>query len=348
MDEKKTYDNVLIDVYNLCYRYGWRLNKRTPKDIACAFFKAYETYKKKFGQQNTHYYFLFDNATTLWMRKKLNPNYKANRDAPNKPFFRAFDIIETIAHFYDNDVTIYRYKGLEADDYVPNIISRLPEGSSSIMISTDKDWSRCISNSNKVVEQYLDSTRGIIDFETYEKMFGYKPTYSNVCFDKAIFGDDSDCIEPVIPELPKAMFKTIISNFRNMRDFLGNVDKVALDPGWRIRFKKEANQLMINWEIVSAPHLSNDEMNQYSYTCKYDEGHLKALYSTFNITFDDRINYDLKTSIYDVFDGEPVPKYSEQKETTTHSFYSKDGSRTSSPTKQQVTTSLKNSIFDMI
>lgn len=314
--EYKKYNKVIIDVYNVIYRSMKLSSDRDiHNELVENFFKLFEDYKRMFCDEHTQIYCLFDNANTLFERKcAKSSSYKKDRKKYTPPnwFFRSIDLIESIISSYQDGVIYYRVPQWEADDYVPSLISTFSNGTSVLLISTDLDWCRCLSDSNIVVEQYTGfkvnqelADNGIITINSFQRKFKFKPTYKSVCFYKSFYGDDSDCIKPIIEELPMQYFRKIISECKNMEDFIEKIENKTLvfDLGWTLRIKKDKELLLENWKLVTAPFLNKEILDEYKHISVYNGTQLKLIYANLNLTFDKRFSYSVKTSIYDMLDG---------------------------------------------
>ena len=125
------YNVLIFDVYNVFHRAFWKHENLTkvdgkliPIDGICNFFSILNSYIEKFGTKDCKCYFLLDNAkTTILRRKELDEDYKKNRKENEMPqeFYDALNLIELILKFY-RDGILYRKQGIEADDYVQNLI----------------------------------------------------------------------------------------------------------------------------------------------------------------------------------------------------------------------------------
>ena len=297
----KIYDYIIMDCYNIAYRWANKSlkdtlnenNKTIHSEVIENFFKAYETYKNMFADSHTKIICTLDNANTLLLRKSIMPEYKANRvDVPNW-FIESINLIETILAYYDNNLEFYRVKGLEADDFVPNIIKTISEHSTVLMISTDLDWSRCLSNSNIIVEQYIDKNHDIRTVDNFTKQLGFKCNYSSICFYKCFYGDVSDNIKPIMSELPKKMFDLIIDNFNSMPQFYSylELNKIKLDVGWKLNFLRHKDDLLKAWKVINAPNMNIETLKTYKQVCKLNEQMLRVVYSNLNLSFDKRLDY---------------------------------------------------------
>ena len=197
------YNVLIFDVYNIWYRVMWKNdnltkidNKDIPLDAICRFFELTDSYIKKFGTSDCRVFYLFDNAKTtiLRNRKLLDEEYKKNRKEQPTYFYDGLNMVELILKFYRDNSCIYRKEGLEADDFVANILDTyIKEHDKVITFSTDMDWCRCLmddtQNDIKVV-QYTKNNE-ILTVKSFEEKYGFKPTYSNVCFYKCFYGDES-------------------------------------------------------------------------------------------------------------------------------------------------------------
>ena len=226
-------------------------------------------------------------------------------------------MVELILKFYRDNSCIYRKEGLEADDFVANILDTyIKEHDKVITFSTDMDWCRCLmddsQNDIKVV-QYTKNNE-ILTVKSFEEKYGFKPTYSNVCFFKCFYGDESDHILATLSNYPKEYFLDCLKRYNHIDNFIQDVEDgklVYLDTAWRIRIKQLQGRMRLNWNLISSAEISLTDMEQWKIECSYKPNKLLIIYSTLNIVgrFDKRVKIETKSnSIWDMLNGETLDR----------------------------------------
>lgn len=321
------YNNIFFDVYNLWYRVVNKNeslsdigDKKIPINAICKFFELTDGYIKKYGSvENCRVWYLFDNAKTSMLknRKLLDKDYKKNREIQPDWFYTGINMIELIAKYYRDNSVIYRVQNVEADDFVaPLIDNYINEHDKVLMFSTDMDWSRCLLNDTErdvVVNQYTRNNE-ILTVKSFEEKFGFKPTYSNVCFWKTLYGDQSDCILPTLSNYPKQYFLDCINRYTDVSRFISDAlnGKITyLDAGWRIKIKNCAERMMLNWQLVSNMEIDNFDLENWKVECAYKPNKLLIIYNTLNVVgrFDKRVKNENKGSdLLSMLEGETVER----------------------------------------
>jgi spermidine/putrescine-binding protein len=131
-------------------------------------------------------------------RKKINKDYKSNR-VHDEVVLTALKLLRKYYTYRGNEYLTVISSFLEADDYVEGLVNLEEEGMIAL-ISTDMDWARYISDRVHMINNTFDKPYTKQDFFD-EK--GYFPTIAAITLDKAIFGDKSDCIEPILTKKNK-------------------------------------------------------------------------------------------------------------------------------------------------
>lgn len=312
------YDVLIFDVYNIFYKADYlgknelsivkNGNDSVHTEGIIKFFQLINSYIEKYGTKDSQCIFLMDNAKSSIQkyRKALSEKYKKTRTPMPEYFYNELNFIELIIKYYRNNSTLYRCVGLEADDYVNNVVRNLKD-KKILMFSEDMDWCRNISDN---IHQYKD--KGIYTKEIFLEKYGFEATYSNICFYKTFYGDKSDNILPTIPTLPKVYFLDIISKFTNVSQMILNLSSLDyLDGGWKLKFQKEEDNLRLNWNLVESVDISDNELLQYKYDCEFKPNKLKIIYMMLNIMdkFDNRIKSEVKQkSIFDMLEGEDLER----------------------------------------
>lgn len=131
-------------------------------------------------------------------RKEINKDYKSNR-VHDEVVLTALKLLRKYYTYRGNEYLTVISSFLEADDYVEGLVNLEEEGMIAL-ISTDMDWARYISDRVHMINNTFDKPYTKQDFFD-EK--GYFPTIAAITLDKAIFGDKSDCIEPILTKKNK-------------------------------------------------------------------------------------------------------------------------------------------------
>lgn len=314
------YNIFLVDVYNLFYKASWVNDDTTIKTSnketihtggIIGFLNLMDGYIKKYGNEDTKIFWLFDNATTTVnkYRKELSEDYKALRQKQPDYFYKALDMLELILRYYKDNSYIYRLKFCEADDFVDKVIDNYTgETDKVLMFSEDSDWCRFLNDN---VHQYKNHR--LYTKETFFEENGYEATYSNICFHKCFYGDTADNIQPTLINLPKTYFLEIIKQCENMRDFLSYIknhsEKLSfLDLGWQAKITKEYQNLLLNWNLVESADISDSDLNSHRFSCDFKKQKLDIIYSTLQIKgkvdtqrFPNKV--EKGESLFDMFNG---------------------------------------------
>lgn len=213
----KKYDSLIVDCVNFAYR-TFNLKGETPLQISkksvyktsiCNFILSIESLKNKYLSSDGDIYLLFDNyfsradlrSTYMFAdRKKLNEAYKATRKKENKEFYNSINFIRYYYLIGPSNYHTVRIDNLEADDLVEPLFKYLgvDKGEkSALMITTDADWTRYMSDNVDWLPDLKKAPETITDLSN--KM-GFKINKRNVIIYKALFGDSSDNIKSIVPD----------------------------------------------------------------------------------------------------------------------------------------------------
>lgn len=213
----RKYDCLVVDVVNFCYR-TFEKKKDLPvqvgpklvyKESICKFITSIEDLSKKYLHSDGQVYLLFDNyysradLKSSFMfadRRKLDESYKETRKKENREFYNSINFLKYYyligpAKYHTAQIT-----GLEADDLVKPLLSlECCKDKSCLLITTDLDWCRYLSN-NPVVNWLPDLSQEPETIEDLSLQLGFSVSERNIILYKAIFGDASDNIDSMIPE----------------------------------------------------------------------------------------------------------------------------------------------------
>jgi 5'-3' exonuclease len=315
----------MFDVYNIFHRVFFGNenitkidNKLIPIDAICKYFELCDSYIEKYGiKKDCKIYWLMDNAKSrIINRKFIDENYKKNRKEMPEEFYNALNIIELILKFY-RDGVLYRKQGIEADDYVSNIIDNyIDEHDHVLLFSNDMDWSRCLLNDVEhdiKVDQYIKNNE-ILTVKNFEEKYGFKPTISNITFFKCFYGDKADNIPSTLSNFPKEYFLDVLKRYNHVDSFIKDSleGKIKyLDSGWKIKIQQLQDRMRINWNLISAINIEITDLENWKIECSYKPNKLLIIYSTLNVVgrFDKRVKVENKeTSIWQMLNGETLDR----------------------------------------
>ena len=318
------YNVLMFDVYNVFHRVFFGNENLTkvddkliPIDAICKYFELCNSYIEKYGvKKDCKIYWLMDNAKSrIINRKFIDENYKKNRKEMPQEFYDALNIIELILKFY-RDGILYRKQGLEADDYVSNIIdSYINEHDHVLLFSNDMDWSRSLmldETHDIKVDQYIKNNE-ILTVKSFEEKYGFKPTASNITFYKCFYGDTADNIPPTLLNYPKQYFLDAL-RYNHVDNFINDAldGKLPyLDGGYRIRIKQLQDRMRMNWNLISAINIEVTDLENWKVECSFKPNKLLIIYSTLNVVgrFDNRVKVENKSdSIWNMLNGETLDR----------------------------------------
>lgn len=300
------YDYLIFDCYNLMYASTWNKAERLISkgdqiyhvEGIIEFLRRINTYIDTYLEPGGRIYWLMDNAKSSIQRyrKSLSENYKKTRVPQPDWFYKSLNNLELILKSYRNDSYLLRLKFLEADDYVPSIIKNVVhQDQKALLFSTDMDWCRSLGENVHIYKNGDLYTK-----EDFYQEYRFEATYSNICFYKIFYGDETDNILSTLPTLPKLIFHEIISSFSDFYQFLNQAldsKLYYLDQGWVDKIKKERENLILNYNLVTAPEISLQELDQYQQVCKFEEKKLRVIYDFLGMYgVDPRISMPKKSS----------------------------------------------------
>lgn len=177
---------------------------------------------KKYKSNDTYFYITWDGGGKTF-RHELYPNYKGDRTKFAPEFYeQIIELQQLLEHF---DVTQYREKGVEADDFIGTICNLSRKNKQKVIIySGDHDFEQLISNSINVVkhEKNGDLTKDIEWFENnYE---GLKKPCDLIDL-MALTGDSSDNVSGIPKVGDVTGIKLLIAN-NGLDNLLQNIDNL--------------------------------------------------------------------------------------------------------------------------
>lgn len=300
MINERSYDHILIDTNNtFCanhYAFS-NLSYKVKNSIIqtggiYGSVLAFQRLRKRFLKEDGTMWALFDNAKSMVnVRKTIDPEYKLNRTKMPKSFYRSLDYFRLIQLSYSNSEYVVYETGYEADDIAPVIIRKIPTDKKILVVSEDLDWSRLIGYQGRTVHQYMKKM--VFDQSKFNEHYGFLPTVDKIVLYKIIRGDKVDNIPKGIKGLPTKALMQLIDDYKNIFEIKENLEIIPyLSEHWKEVITKNFSRLTLNHQLVSFLSLSDKDINQFIFKCKYQPKVLKILYESlgFNIEkIDERI-----------------------------------------------------------
>jgi len=190
VDNRRPENLMIVDTMNLAFRWKHAGQSRFAQDYLSTVLSLAASY----------------NAGTIiaaadWggssYRKEIYPEYKANRKElvekqtaeekeQSRLFFDEYELTLEVLQQH-KDITVFRYKGVEADDIAAYICSRLHEYgfNQAWLISSDRDWDLLI---NEYVSRFSYVTRKEHTLDTWD----YPVTPEQYISYKVLTGDAGD------------------------------------------------------------------------------------------------------------------------------------------------------------
>lgn len=263
MEEIKVkYDNILVDVVNLCYRIykeedpSLLSSKFVYKTFVKNFILTIEDLKNKYLHSDGNIYLLFDNyfsrvdLQNSFMyadRKRIDETYKKARKKDTKEFYNSINLIRYYYLIGPPKYYTIRIDGLEADDFVKPILQKI-KSRMNLMVTTDLDWCRYLSETTHWLPDLSQPPETNIDLS---HKLGFKVNETSIISYKAFFGDLSDNI-PEVARKTKENFTTFcdyIKKVKSPEDFIS----IARDKPTNPLFKgiiDDERQFIINLQLV--------------------------------------------------------------------------------------------------
>jgi len=194
-------------------------------------------------------------------RKAIYPDYKANRkvivekqtEAEKEQARLFFDEYERVLEDLDKrkNITVLRYKGVEADDIAAYVVSRLSDYgfAQAWLISSDRDWDLLISPN---VSRFSYVTRKEQTLDTWD----YPVSPEEYISYKVLVGDSGDNI-PGVPGVGPKRATALIEQYGSAMDIYASIPI----PG-KQKFIQAVNdskeQILINYELMDLVSFCQD------------------------------------------------------------------------------------------
>lgn len=271
VDEVKSYHNLLVvDGLNLAFRYKARTNFPNIYNFAAKYISTVQSLAVSY--KASHIIVLADGGSKN--RRHIYHDYKGDRrrktealsDEEKQDFSNFIEEFNNTLEKLSTIGLVLKYKGVEADDIVANIVCEFPnEFEHTWMISSDRDWDLLITDS---ISRFSTVTRKEITLETWHDFYPYEPE-DHISI-KVLMGDKGDTV-PGADGIGEKRAYTLVKTYGTAFDVL---DALPL-PGTQAYIKNLNNfgeQILTNYELMDLPSYYKDNL----------------------LTFNDEINAKLK------------------------------------------------------
>jgi 5'-3' exonuclease len=291
------YEALLIDVSNLyhaSYEAGRSMTTRLPNG-ASLFSGGIVLFLKSVAKACREYlvpmgtvFYLCDatyagshevDDAPLSRRRRIDPSYKENRAVQSPNFYRGLEVVLSILGSYRDRSFLVRIPGYEADDLVPPILDRYaPSPARALLMSTDEDWCRSMSERIDVLARNKVST--IADFQ--EKR-GYSPLGEAVKIYKSFRGD-SDGISPGVPGIREKDLLRLIEEFSSLDALKHNLSSVAyLTDDWKEKIVSGWPRILLNYHLVDFLPVSDVDLQEGTSPGFFRPRALRAMYDALGL-----------------------------------------------------------------
>lgn len=186
-------NSVLIDTSNLLYRGFYSFPNHPCGEI----FFTLTTIRSFLAKPSSHVYLCLDGDPK---GKSLNEEYKANRNHGSISVYRYLP--QLVYMLQDlNRVHIAYNPVLEADEVIFSLTRIL--GGNKLIVSTDNDLLQSLKGDTEIQRKDKIINEQYYRAEMFQKFHSVSP--SRLPIYRAIVGDSSDNLKPVVPRFPKEL-----------------------------------------------------------------------------------------------------------------------------------------------
>ena len=193
----------------------------------------------------THLALCFDRDSRKG-RLAIDPNYKANREAPPADLLTQFDLIRKIAVVLE--LPIIEMPGWEADDVIATLVDKArPQGFEVEIITSDKDFLQLLAPGVRIYDPMKD--RDLNEAYALER---YAVKASQFRDYQALVGDAIDNI-PKVPGIGPKTAADLLAQFGTVEVLMTRLDEVK-KPKIQEALKANLEQLKRALQLVSFRH----------------------------------------------------------------------------------------------
>ena len=243
---KKEGSTLVVDALNLAFR--WK--HRGDTDFVQPYIATVQSLAQSYSCEKI--IIAADQGSSSY-RKNIDPGYKQNRkdkyaeqtEEEAEQFRLFFQEYEKTLAALENQYTVLRYEGVEADDIAAHLVKfKAHYGLEKVwLISSDRDWDLLIS---KDVSRFSYVTRKEITYENWSEH--YDVDMEDYISLKCLQGDKGDNI-PGIPGIGPKRAQTLIEQFGSAMDIY---DATPIEGKYKYiqSLNENADQILKNYELM--------------------------------------------------------------------------------------------------
>jgi len=211
-------------------------------------------------------------------RKELDPEYKQNRkekfaeqsEEERIAFEEFFEEFEATLELLEEDYTVFRFKGVEADDIAAHLVRYRTEYELDYiwLISSDRDWDLLIQEN---VGRFSYVTRKEVTLENWNEHYEVTPEeYISL---KCLTGDKGDNV----PGIPGIGPKRAVGLIKEYGDALSIYDATPIESRYKYiqALNENSEQILKNYELMDLITYCDDAIGAEN---------ISAIRSTLNAT----------------------------------------------------------------
>lgn len=241
-----TTATLVVDALNLAFR--WKHQGRT--DFCDEYIRTVESLARSYDCRNIIITADWGSST---YRKNISPEYKQNRkdkfaeqtEEEKEAFERFFEEFERTLAEMSKKWTVFRYKGVEADDIAAHIVKNRTKYNINHLwlISSDKDWDLLI---NEGVGRFSYVTRKEVTIDSWNEYYDISPE-DYISF-KCLTGDKGDNV-PGIEGIGPKRAAQLISEYGSAMDIY---DALPINAKYKYvqNLNANAEQLLVNYQLM--------------------------------------------------------------------------------------------------
>lgn len=180
------------------------------------------TLKKLIESEKPDYLVVAFDSPGPTFRKAIDPNYKANRDAPPEDLNAQVPFIKDIIGAFN--IEMVQRNGYEADDIIGTMaVQATAKGVQTVIVSADKDLLQLVKGNDIVM---YDASKGISYMGESEipEYFGCKP--EQIIDLLTIWGDSSDNV-PGVPGVGEKGAKKLLAEYGTLENIYAHLDEIS-------------------------------------------------------------------------------------------------------------------------
>lgn len=238
---------LIVDALNLAFR--WKHQGRT--DFRYDYLSTVQSLARSYDCKRI---IIAADWGSSSYRKEISPDYKQNRKdkfaeqtEEEKMAFEAFfeEFEETLELLAENNMTVFRYRGVEADDIAAHLVKNRKDYDFEYiwLISSDRDWDLLIQEN---VGRFSYVTRKEVTLENWSEHYECSP--EEYISYKCLVGDKGDNVPGIDGIGPKRAIG-LIKQYGSAMDIY---DACPIDGKYKYiqTLNENAEQLLQNYELM--------------------------------------------------------------------------------------------------